>query len=721
MNEETSPPAKPSKARRRPPPGTAWLTAILMILATGLSIFALVATDQGRDLLMLSQDQGAAFVLFMGLTITSVVTTFLVSWVIGGPVRGDLFDNLGRYAMLLGAAIGMGIFAGWVSGSFLIGIGTYLSGAFAGILFCHVATVSLQHRPRATLLGLGGLSICCLLVVAKWPGEIGQKLGAPLLLTLLCLAWLLLLFAFSGIRFGGNFPRALKIVAVVVGSWWLLRSVYVAVQTLASGHPHLEYVRHAGLVTPGALPTLHSAYDSWHKREKVAQRVTGKPDKPQLVLIAAAGGGIRASYWTSLLLTRLADRAPDLHSKLFASSGVSGGSLGLGLFYALLDRDKKVDCAADDKSRERCVKIFHDRDFLAGPLGATIAGYPANALLPVFEGRNNALEIAWERAWRRTVGETGPLADRFALPMRELWTDAAIQPLLLLNTTSVISGERALAGNVQTDWIEARARCRFNLVDEVDLPLSAAIGASARFPLLSDWGWLQRPRAENCAALEGVADGGFYDNYGAATLLDLIDRLQKADPDFSANVELIVIQITSDPSREMGCLFKGLSVDRAQNASAAVDYCLPKPKPVAQKKEQPEPMKQLAGTGTPSVPYFNQLEPSPALEEFLGSVSSAFRSALLGVGGPSVLDVAMRVRAVNGIGIAERLRAKTCALNGSYYHFAMTGSEAIPLGWTISTTAQARLSALLDDNGTNKPLFDRLAKELNERTKQGQC
>src|SRR5262249_12819963 len=119
-----------------------------------------------------------------------------------------------------------------------------------------------------------------------------------------------------------------------------------------------------------------------------------------------------------------------------------------------------------------------------------------------------------------------------------------------------------------------------NLVEEINLPLSAAIGASARFPVMSELGWLRQPKSPGCENQEAVTDGGFYDNYGAATILDLLDGLARngADAvDLAQNVSLVVVQITSDPSREMGCLFKNLDADGRSddNVKAAGDFCYP--------------------------------------------------------------------------------------------------------------------------------------------------
>ena len=81
-------------------------------------------------------------------------------------------------------------------------------------------------------------------------------------------------------------------------------------------------VRSTGPV-PTDRDTLATAALKWHDQ---AVKVSGNSDPP-LVIVATAGGGIRAA-WTATVLGRLEDEAPNFRNYLFGISGVSGGSLG---------------------------------------------------------------------------------------------------------------------------------------------------------------------------------------------------------------------------------------------------------------------------------------------------------------------------------------------------------------------------------------------------------
>src|SRR5262249_4658032 len=58
-------------------------------------------------------------------------------------------------------------------------------------------------------------------------------------------------------------------------------------------------------------------------------------------VVSAEGGGLRAAYYTALVLASIQDRCPAFAQHTFAISGVSGGSLGAAVFAALAARSAK--------------------------------------------------------------------------------------------------------------------------------------------------------------------------------------------------------------------------------------------------------------------------------------------------------------------------------------------------------------------------------------------
>ena len=90
-------------------------------------------------------------------------------------------------------------------------------------------------------------------------------------------------------------------------------------------------------------PTVKEAALAWYEQaERLYHKDGAHQEKPvPMLVIATAGGGIRAAFWTATVLERL---EADLQKKkdallqnlIFAISGVSGGSVGAMNYVAAL-------------------------------------------------------------------------------------------------------------------------------------------------------------------------------------------------------------------------------------------------------------------------------------------------------------------------------------------------------------------------------------------------
>lgn len=286
-------------------------------------------------------------------------------------------------------------------------------------------------------------------------------------------------------------------------------------------------------------------------------------EKIPLYLVNAEGGGIRAAYWTASVLGEIQKQNPCFADQLFSMSGVSGGSLGAGVFNALLadapGTDNGFRCdrhgqpVADTTTLQATAQKILGHDFLspvmAGMLYPDLAQrfwpWPIEAL-----DRGRMLEAAFEHAWRLETK-----SNRLAEPVDKLWRDRrdVWMPALLLNATWVETGKRLIASNLRLQPLNGQGTEDFVDVEDTHrffgkraLALSTAVHLSARFTYVSPAGTLVDEQHQ----VQGHAvDGGYFENSGATTtheILKAIDQLASTDPTWK-RVEVTVIHISNDP------------------------------------------------------------------------------------------------------------------------------------------------------------------------------
>jgi hypothetical protein len=312
-------------------------------------------------------------------------------------------------------------------------------------------------------------------------------------------------------------------------------------------------------------PSPKEQLDRWLAKRLPADGASSAPYP--VVVIAAEGGGIRAAYWTALALTALEDRHPGFFCHVFAISGVSGGSLGAAVFEALVAEQRArgpgaTDCSrraelarvAADRQQWNCdpgsgrlcseAQQLLGRDFLAPTTAGMLFPDLIQRFLPVafLPDRQAYLEQAWEAAWDSEVEGGGK--GRMAADFLGLWErDAnARLPALLLNTTEVARGGRAIVSNLRLD------RVGDGFVDVRDalaafrqpIRLSTAVGLSARFSYVSPAADIE---LEDGHILR-LVDGGYFENSGALTAQELM-QASGLLTDYSGKVRPIVLIITN--------------------------------------------------------------------------------------------------------------------------------------------------------------------------------
>ena len=197
------------------------------------------------------------------------------------------------------------------------------------------------------------------------------------------------------------------------------------------------------------------------------------------------------------------------------------------------------------------------------------------------------LEESWEMRYaeltrRRTEG-ADPLATSSTLASSMVETRLRVLkqksdtahwlPILLLNGTSVNTGRRIIASDIKTtsDIFQDSAQLSSLLAtgepqdtgpdtkaaSRRDIRLSTGATMSARFPVISPHGTIRDPKTGNI--VDRVVDGGYYENFGATTTIELVRALKDR-----VGLEPFVILINNEPSTsQMDCISEATGSERS--------------------------------------------------------------------------------------------------------------------------------------------------------------
>jgi len=353
-----------------------------------------------------------------------------------------------------------------------------------------------------------------------WPVALGGLLGALLLLLLWGGSWLPIgsFLTYQADRHG----------------WPLLTGLLGAALLFSLWNDNHEIRAIDARVDVSQRPDLASALLQWR-----AQFADDREPVP-FVVVAAAGGGIRAAYWTATVLGELQDRVERFDRRLFAISGVSGGSVGAAVYRAAIDGAGAIPgCRQGPVASVRtCTQAVLEGEFL-GPAVARLL-YPdlLQRFLPgpLMPDRAAALEAGWEAAFQQVTG-----SERFGEPLTRLYREEGRQwPALLLNATWSENGRRLVASNIRLTHEDFPLALDQLTILGRGLRLSTAAHNSARFPGVSppgSWSMDGHKRGH-------LVDGGYFENYGAETALAL---LRAAERRLGGRIRPVVILISSDP------------------------------------------------------------------------------------------------------------------------------------------------------------------------------
>ena len=321
-------------------------------------------------------------------------------------------------------------------------------------------------------------------------------------------------------------------------------------------------------------PTVEAAFRTWLGSRKDADAYRGAGRPYPVYVVAAEGGGLYAAYQTAKFLARMQDLCPNFSQHVFSVSSVSGGSLGAAVFAGLarghaVNADAKpcLDRLEGRGNFETRADAILSRDLLAPAIwGGLFPDFLQRFVpwpFPIFD-RARALEYAFEESWRHGGDSgsnplSGNLFDLCGPAAAACLTGATPAPAF--NVSNIETGMQMVLGpldftSIGPPWTtSAKAFDFFSTgVDPVDMPLSTAVGLSARFPWISPAGWYTftdpNEKALGTKARKrrmSFVDGGYVDNSGAATAAKLaqsISEIQVKDGSLQP-VEIKLVMISA--------------------------------------------------------------------------------------------------------------------------------------------------------------------------------
>lgn len=307
---------------------------------------------------------------------------------------------------------------------------------------------------------------------------------------------------------------------------------------------------------------------------------TARPFHKQLFAISSvSGSSVGAAFYVSALKTHEAARQQ--HLDALKTSLYLQRLWFLNVANAGTDSEKFLK---DEVTYKDALQAALSNDFLSPVMMAYLARDVSTiSRLPIVMDRAGAIEVAWEDTFNDIYGlkrDTSPLAAPLQTfsPSSGAWT-----PLLFLNATSMETGRRIIATPVKINteikpgkWLfqdtydlhelicsakeigdlrtldriarlmpsifsQAQgAVCNDGKPVSVDVRLSTAVSMSARSPFVSPHANI---RDRNAQIVDSAVDGGYFDNSGAVTALEIASGIKAVDP----RLKPFLLQISNEP------------------------------------------------------------------------------------------------------------------------------------------------------------------------------
>jgi hypothetical protein len=292
-------------------------------------------------------------------------------------------------------------------------------------------------------------------------------------------------------------------VAVV---WWLFAGIFLA------PNDHAVTTRPAA----GESRGVEQALREWlaNRRDLDTYRKARMPYP--VIFVSSEGGGIYAAAHAHAVLSTLAARCPTFGQHVLVTVGVSGGAVGNALFHGSADPVQKAaaPCSPGDTKLNQAALTA---DHLSPVLARFLLLETIDTLLP---GR----WIGRDRGGALVDSFLASAADpsRLDVAVGQSFDPGSALPAVAAVATDMGTGGRLILSPIIAESSTAAWAPLSATPGTRDIGILEAAGISARFPWVTPTARLKLSDEQSLV----LADGGYFENSGADTVLDFIRELR---------------------------------------------------------------------------------------------------------------------------------------------------------------------------------------------------
>lgn len=346
--------------------------------------------------------------------------------------------------------------------------------------------------------------------------------------------------------------------------------------------PKVHKSRIVEITPPASLAESEDKFTAWFRhRPKTADPARATP----VFVVAASGGGMRATIRTVAFLEHMRLACPDFLRHTFAISGVSGGALGALLFAGqqhVVSGSPRTGCnvsqakalRGEGSGRETgsLLDAFFATDVTPALIGPGLFTEVFQkllppGLLPEFDRSvsfHNVLAASWRDIVDDFVRRNGiDRPETSGCDIRDFlgkcdsnsyWQPTRNVPLLVFNATSATDGGLVPLSNIDPDYFAGLPLSRVKWsrdgkLGQFTFGLLNGASASARFPIALPAATLQ----DIDGTVHTLVDGGYFDNSGLLVARSIKKKIESivarsrsgtsAEP-INANVHIIYLHET---------------------------------------------------------------------------------------------------------------------------------------------------------------------------------